>query len=158
MKKIAFIAAFSFLLLSSASIAQEIPDRMIEMGTDNAGKYVADKDRLGLTAAQTASLKAIRADLAKTNAPLIKQRDDLSRSLNDLLLTEDVDLSAVSAKVSALEKLRTQITMNRITAAKQADKVLTKAQREKLRLLRAERKGIMKGRNQEKRSLKNKGK
>jgi Spy/CpxP family protein refolding chaperone len=128
------------MLLGVASFAQDIVDDSVAIATDNTARYVAVKDQIGLTNDQVAKLNDIRENLRNKNAGLIKQRDELTRSIRDLVRADDPDLDQVASKVRDLENVRPQIIMNRLDAAKSANNVLTADQKTKLQQINADRK------------------
>lgn len=129
MKRIVILSFCLLLIMGFAAFAQNT-EPIINAGTGNLDSYIAEKDNIGLTSDQVAKLKELQASLGKKNADLIKQR---------LAMTS-------------------QIMLNRLAAAKEADSVLTADQKSKFKTLRAERmeksKALMKERMEKMKSMK----
>ena len=140
MKKTVILSICLLLIMGFAAFAQDDIEDAVAAGTDHCGKYIAMKDKLGLSDGQTAKLKEIRTNLGQKISALVKERNELRKEIRNLVKAEDPDLGAIEAKVKELEKVNTQILMARLSAAKDAGKVLTKEQKEKLKKVRAERK------------------
>jgi Spy/CpxP family protein refolding chaperone len=149
MKKLIILSVSMFLVMGVASFAQDMVDDSVAISTDNAIRYVAEKDRIGLTNDQVTQLNSIRDSLRTKNADLIKKRDELTRSIRDLVRADNPDYDQVSSKVRDLENVRPQIILNRLSAAKDANNVLTADQRSKLQQLNAERKSMAANRLQQ---------
>lgn len=149
MRRIAVMAMCAVILLSLASFAQTAADDKVGSALDHSGKYMSMKDRLGLTDDQVAKLKSIRVDLVQKNKPLIEQSSALAKELRTLLQSDDPDLGAVESKIKDLNNVRMQVILNRISAAKEANKVLTPEQKEKLKGAREKQRSMMRGKMQQ---------
>jgi Spy/CpxP family protein refolding chaperone len=121
-----------------ASFAQDV-EPFINAGTGNMDRYVAEKKDIGLSNDQVVMLQSIRTSLMQKNADLIKQRTAMINEIKTLMSAEDVAYDIVGSKLSELDKVRSQIMLNRLAAAKEADSVLTADQKGKFKKLRAER-------------------
>ncbi len=140
MKRYMVLSVCMLLLLGFASFAQDMVDDSVAIATDNTARYVSVKDQLGLTNDQVVKLNSIRDNLKKQNADLIKQRDDLTKSIRDLVRADNPDYDQVASKVRDLENVRPQIILNRLSAAKDASNVLTADQKTKMQQINADRK------------------
>jgi len=141
MKKYLLFVVFSVLFLGMASFAQDVVKDTASTEVKNAGRYMSLKDQLGLTDEQSAKLKAINADLAQKNSVLVNQVNAISKEIGDIMNADDPDLKQAETKVRDLEKIRTQIMLNRLSAMKDVGKVLTKEQKEKMKQMGAGQKG-----------------
>lgn len=150
MKKLLLLTVCVIMVLSCASFAQMMGDDDMGNMVDHSGKYMGMKDKLGLTQEQAAKMKEIKDNLGQKNKPLIEQRNTLSKELKALLKQDDPDLAAVEAKIKELQNVRTQIMLNKISAAKASNKVLTKEQKDKIRHKAEAKKSKMKERMQQK--------
>ena len=157
MKKTMILSACLLLFIGLASFAQDV-EPMINAGTNNIDNYLAEKDNIGLSKDQLAKLKEIKNSLNTKNAGLIKQRTSIIGEIRTMMSADKVDYAQVESKLPELEKVRSQIMMNRLSSSKDAENVLTNGQREKLRSLRAQRnekmKNLMKERIEKMKSLK----
>lgn len=111
------------------------------------------KDKLGLSDEQVKTLEAIRAtfqeDAEKRSASLRRAEAELQ----ELLVSDSVDLAKVEAKLKESEALRTELRLSRIKALEQGKAVLTPEQRKKLKTLASQAAdpmpGMMRGRGME---------
>jgi Spy/CpxP family protein refolding chaperone len=136
MKKYILFSICFVLFLGFASFAADVVKDSAAAGAKNADKIMSAKDKLGLTDEQSAKLKAINADLKQKNTDLVKQTNVLSKGLSDIMNADDPDLKKAEVTVRELEKVRTQIMLNRLSAMKEVDKVLTKEQRAMMKQMR----------------------
>ena len=139
MKRYMILSVCMLLVLGFASFAQDLVDDSVAIATDNTSRIVAVKDQIGLTNDQVVKLNSIRDNLRKQNADLIKQRDDLTKSIRDMVRADNPDYDGVASKVRDLENVRPQIILNRLNAAKAASQVLTADQQTKLQQINADR-------------------
>jgi Spy/CpxP family protein refolding chaperone len=141
MKKYILLSICFVLFLGIASFAQDVVKDSASAGAKNAEKIMSAKDTLGLTDEQSAKLKAINEDLRQKNTDLVKQMNAVSKDIETIMNADDPDLKQAEVKVRDLEKIRTQIMLNRLSAMKEVDKVLTKEQRAKIKQMGAQRGG-----------------
>ena len=141
MKKCLLLAICFASFLGMASFAQDVVKDSASAEVKNANRYISLKDKLGLTDEQSAKLKAINMDLAQKNSVLINQVNAISKEIGDIMNADDPDLKQAETKVRDLEKIRTQIMLNRLSSMKEVGKVLTKEQKEKIKQLGAAQKG-----------------
>lgn len=141
MKKVLLFAFCIVMAAGMASFAADEVDKAVAAGTDHAGKFISFKKDLGLSDEQVAKLKEIRENIANKNGSLVKEAKSLMDAVKTLSNADDPDLSAIEVKVRALEKVRTDIFMNRLSGAKASGKVLTNDQKLKLKELTAKLKG-----------------
>ena len=133
MKKYLLLSLCLVMFLGIASFAEDVVKDSAGTGAKNADKIMSVKQKLGITDEQAAKIKAINADLKQKSMDLIKQVNSLSKELGDIMNADDPDLSQAKLKVKDMEKIRTQIMMNRLAAMKAVDKVLTKVQRDMMK-------------------------
>lgn len=128
MKRAALLLICFLLMLGLVSFAQDDAEDSITAGTGHAEKYLAAKDRLGLTGDQVAKLEQIRSDQQKKIAELNKMRNETSKQIRELMKAEEVDMAEVETRVSHLERVRSQLMLARLNATTDARKVLTQEQ------------------------------
>lgn len=136
MKKYLLLSICFVLFLGIATFAADVVKDSAAAGAKNAEKIMSVKDKLGITDEQSAKLKAINADLKQKNTALVGQMNAISKDIADIMNADDPDLKQAEVKVRDLEKVRTQIMLNRLTAMKDVDKVLTKEQRAMMKQMR----------------------
>lgn len=157
MKRYMILSVCMLLVLGFASFAQDLVDDSVAIATDNTSRIVAMKDQIGLTNDQVVKLNSIRDNLRKQNADLIKQRDDLTKSIRDMVRADNPDYDGVASKVRDLENVRPQIILNRLNAAKAASQVLTADQQTKLQQINADRRAKAATRLQQMQTQRNTG-
>ncbi len=141
MKKYLLLAVCFVLFLGMVSFAQDVVKDSASAEVKNANRAINLKDKLGLTDEQSAKLKAINTDLAQKNSVLVNQVNAISKEIGDIMNSDDPDLKQAETKVRDLEKIRTQIMLNRLSAMKEVGKVLTKEQKEKIKQMGAGNRG-----------------
>ena len=146
MKRTVVLSFCLLLLLGAASFAQGFMEMSITAGINNADKYIAAKDKLGLSDGQVAKLKGIKDDLGQKNAALMKETNEMNKGIMDLMRADDPDLAQVEIKLNEYEKVQSDIMLNKFAAAKDANKILTKEQKGKWLALQAERRAAIKNR------------
>jgi Spy/CpxP family protein refolding chaperone len=139
MKRYMILSVCMLMVLGFASFAQDLVDDSVAIATDNTSRIVAVKDQIGLTNDQIVKLNSIRDGLRKQNADLIKQRDDITKAIRDMVRADNPDYDQIASKVRDLENVRPQIILNRLSAAKAASQVLTGDQQSKLQQINADR-------------------
>jgi len=148
MKRTVVLSFCLLLLLGSASFTQGFMEMSITAGIINADKYIAAKDKLGLSDGQVAKLKGIKNDLEQKNAGLMKKSNEISKGIIDLVRADDPDLAQVEIKLNEYEKVQSDIMLNKFAAAKDTNKILTKEQKGKWLALQAKRRAAIKNRMQ----------
>jgi Spy/CpxP family protein refolding chaperone len=141
MKKYLLLVICSVLFLGMAAFAQDVVKDSASAEVKGTGKYMSMKDTLGMTDEQSAKMKAINSDLMKKNSVLVGQVNAISKEIGDIMNADDPDLKKAETKVRELEKIRTQIMLNRLSAMKEVGKILTKEQKDKIRQMGAVNKG-----------------
>lgn len=144
MKKLIILSICFLLLFGFAAFAQEQAEgqdveEAVATGT-NIDNYVAEEGKLGLTQDQKTKLKEIKDKLGQENSKLIKERNQIMSEIKTMMKEDEPDFGKVESRVRDLEKVRSQIMLNKLSAAKKADNVLTKEQKEKMKQVRAEKK------------------
>ncbi len=131
------IFAFCLILVlgfAFGSFAKEVSlDEDVVSKADVCDKYIGLKSKLNLTDEQAQKIKNIKTNFGEKNASLIKERNRISKELREILKAEEPDFGAVEAKVKELQNVRTEIMLNKLRSAKEAQKVLTAEQKEKLK-------------------------
>jgi Spy/CpxP family protein refolding chaperone len=129
------LAAATGIALAARSEGEGRPGRARDGGPDP----VRLQEQLGLSEAQVAELRTLRADQAKQR---IRQRADVEIArieLRELLGSPTVDERAVEAAVKRLGALQTAVLEARVGAQLALRKALTAEQWDKLESLRRER-------------------
>lgn len=133
MRRFLFLSVFMLLVLGVASFAQDAMDENLATKLNHAVKLTEMKDKLKLTDIQKTKLKRINIALGQKTKALIKQRNELTKDINEELNAGDPNIATLESKIQELEKVRTQIMLSRLAAAKDAMNVLTPEQKVKLK-------------------------
>jgi Spy/CpxP family protein refolding chaperone len=127
------------------------PDRGRARGQGQGPDPARLQEQLGIDEGQAEQLRQIRRDQQKAHVRLRADMEIARMELEELLLADAVNESAINAKVGEVAKLQTAALHSRIDGRLAVRKILSAEQAKKLERLRQRRKGQRPARGQDQR-------